>query len=217
MTDNNQLSNSSAGKNLPTFSPTSLPQSSLTSQQKISEAIQGFGEDYRDFIFCKYQTPTGIDKAVASKAPTFHDVSDFFGESATKFWLRFHIAETFAFLGIYDTASKYQVQQTADLILSHEIFGQLTLSEFLCFLSRFKRGDYGKIYNSSRPNPQEFLMCLTPFWNDLSKARGKAAEQERLERQSHDLHDTPPPTPEEQQRIDEIRARISERFNIKKQ
>lgn len=188
-----------------------MPVSLLTSQEKISAAIERFGEEYKTMVFCKYHKPTGIDKAAAAKAPTFHDVTNFWSEDATKFWLRFHIAETFAFLGIYDTASKYQVQQTADLILSHEVFGQLTLSEFLCFLSRFKRGDYGKIYQSQRPNPQEFLMCLQPFWNELCKARGKAAEQERLEKLSQERN-TPPPSPEEQQRIDEIREKLSKRF-----
>lgn len=164
----------------------SLPQSSLTSEDKIALAIQGFGDEYREMVFCKYQRPMGIEKAVAEKAPSFHDVSNFWGEESMRFWLRFHIAETFAFLGIYDTASKYQVQQTADLILSHEIFGQLTLSEFLCFLQRFKLGNYGKIYQSQRPNPQEFLMCLTPFWNELCKIRGKRAEQDEIERLSRE-------------------------------
>jgi len=151
-------------------------------------AIQSFGNEYREMVFCKYQRPMGIEKAVAEKAPTFHDVKAFFGEESMRFWLRFHIAETFAFLGIYDTASKYQVQQTADLILSHEIFGQLTLDEFLCFLQRFKMGLYGKIYQSNRPNPQEFLMCLTPFWNELCKFRGKQEEKERIEQLSKDRH-----------------------------
>ena len=163
-----------------------MPQSSLTSEDKIALAIQGFGDEYREMVFCKYQRPMGIEKAVAEKAPSFHDVSNFWGEESMRFWLRFHIAETFAFLGIYDTASKYQVQQTADLILSHEIFGQLTLSEFLCFLQRFKLGNYGKIYQSQRPNPQEFLMCLTPFWNELCKIRGKRAEQDEIERLSRE-------------------------------
>ena len=131
----------------------------------------------------------GITKAVESKAPTFYDVSAFFTENATRFWLRFHIAETFAFLGIYDTASKYQVQHTADLIMQHEIYGQLTLSEFLCFLQRFKMGTYGKIYQSNRPNPQEFLMCLQPFWNELCHERGKVAEKAQQERLSRELHD----------------------------
>ena len=179
-----------------------MPQSSLTSQDKIAQAIQGFGEEFRDLVLCKYQKGMGIEKAVASKAPTFHDISDYFGENATRFWLRFHIAETFAFLGIYDTASKFQIQQTADLILSHEIFGQLTLNEFLCFLQRFKRGDYGKIYQSARPNPQEFLMCLNPFWNELSYQRGKQEGKEREERLSREIHDPGVMTREE---YDEIR------------
>lgn len=165
-----------------------MPVSSLSSPDKIARAIQSFGNGYSEMVFCKYQKPMGITRAVESKAPTFHDVTNRFGEDSTKFWLRFHIAETFAFLGIYDTASKYQVQHTADLIMQHEIFGQLTLSEFLCFLQRFKMGSYGKIYQSNRPNPQEFLMCLQPFWNELCQERGKAEEKARQERISRDLH-----------------------------
>ena len=161
---------------------TNLPQSSLISAEKIAAAITRFGEDYRQMIFERFKKGTGIERAVSEVAPTFYDVTNFFGEDATLFWLRFHIAETFAFLGIYDTVSKFQVQQTADLIISHEIYGQLTLSEFLCFLTRFKRGDYGKIYQSQRPNPQEFLACLQPFWQELSYYRGKKAEREEQER-----------------------------------
>jgi hypothetical protein len=155
-------------------------------------------------VFCKYQKPMGITKAVEARAPTFHDVSAFWGENSTRFWLRFHIAETFAFLGIYDTASKYQVQHTADLIMQHEIYGQLTLSEFLCFLQRFKMGTYGKIYQSNRPNPQEFLMCLQPFWNELCQERGKMSEQERLSKMSDALHDPDNMTREEYLEIRQI-------------
>lgn len=123
-----------------------------------------------------------LERAVAETAPTFHDVTNFFGEDATTFWLRYHIAETFDFLGIYDTSSKRQVQQTAYLIISHEIYGQLTLNEFLCFLHRFKQGRYGKIYQSSRPNPQELLVCLQPFWDELCSERAKREEKERLDK-----------------------------------
>lgn len=175
--------------NLPqTNSNQNLPQFSLASSNQIAKAIQGFGEDYSRLVLCKYHKPCGIKSAVEQKAPTFHDVSAFWGEDAMRFWLRLHIAETFAFLGIYDTASKYQVQQTADLIMQHEIYGQLTLSEFLCFLQRFKTGAYGKIYNSNRPNPQEFLMCLAPFWNELCHERGKAEERERQKQISEAVH-----------------------------
>lgn len=139
-------------------------------------------------IFERFQKGMGIERAVNEVAPTFHDVTKSFGEDATIFWLRFHIAETFAFLGIYDTASKFQVQHTADLIIQHEIYGQLTLSEFLCFLQRFKMGEYGKIYQSQRPNPQEFLMCLQPFWQELCYHRGRKAERERQARIDRELH-----------------------------
>ena len=205
MIDNNQLSNSSAGIN--------LPASSLTSQDKIVKAINGFGPEYGELVFCKYQKPMGIEKAVSANAPTFHNVTEFFGEEATRFWLRFHIAETFAFLGIYDTASKYQVQQTAELILSHEIFGQLTLSEFLCFLQRFKLGRYGKIYQSQRPNPQEFLMCLTPFWNELCQERGREEERKRQAQLHEERRNYQPPTPEEQAHIREIQEKLANKFN----
>jgi hypothetical protein len=153
----------------------------LVNQTQLTAAVSRFGIDYVEQVFTRYKKPpSSIQKAVGGGSPTFHDVTNFFSREATLMWLRFHIAETFAFLGIYDTASKIQIVQTAELILDHEVFGQLNLDEFLQFLSRFKRGDYGKIYQSARPNPQEFLMCLQPFWNELVKHRIKAAEQERL-------------------------------------
>ena len=148
------------------------------------QVLASFGEDYQVQVFNRFNKAVGIEKAVAAKAPTFHDVSTFYGESATLFWLRYHIADTFLFVGIYDTSSKYQIQQTAELILQHEIYGQLTLAEFLNFLQRFKQGRYDKIYQSNHPNPQEFLRCLQPFWNELCYARGKQEEKERLDKLS---------------------------------
>lgn len=193
-----------------------MPQSSLTSRDKIELAICGFGDDYRNMIFCKYQKPTGIEKAVDAKAPTFHDVTNFWGEKATIFWLRFHIAETFYFLGIFDTASKYQIQQTAEMILSHEIYGQLTLSEFLCFLQRFKQGRYGKIFQSNKPNPQEFLMCLQPFWNELCKERGEKEERDQLKKLSEDKKNYRTLSPDETEKIKSIQEKLEKRFNPKK-
>jgi hypothetical protein len=160
----------------------------LLSNDKLSQALQAQDPDFVQQVFIPHSKGMGIEKAVSSKSPTFHDVSNFYEESSTLFWLRFHIAETFAFLGIYDRASVYQIRETAELILSHEIYGQLTLDEFLCFLQRFKQGRYGKIYQSARPNPQEFLQCLEPFWNELSHERGKQAERERQEQISREIH-----------------------------
>ena len=164
----------------------SLQKFSQTDKDKILSVLSSFGEDYVNIVFNRYNKAVGIEKAVADKAPTFHDISATYGEDATLFWLRFHIADTFLFVGIYDTSSKYQIQQTAELILQHEIYGQLTLSEFLNFLQRFKQGRYDKIYNSNRPNPQEFLRCLQPFWNELCYARGKQEERERIEKLSQE-------------------------------
>lgn len=184
---------------------------------KIERVMVSFGDGYKPNVFDKYQKGMGIEKSVVAKAPTFHDIATDYSEEAVVFWLRYHIADTFAFLGIFDQSSKQQIRQTAELILQHEIFGQLTLQEFLCFLTRFKRGDYGKIYNSNRPNPQEFLRCLQPFWSELSYWRGKHEEKERQERISRELHETPPPTPEDKQHIDEIKKRLSEKFGIKQE
>lgn len=184
----------------------------LTTQEKLSKALAQYGEEYTRLVFNRYkQPPASIAKAAESPAPTFRDVTAYFSRDATLMWLRFHVAETFAFLGIYDTASKGQIMQTAELILDHEIFGQLNLDEFLMFLSRFKRGDYGKIYQSARPNPQEFLMCLTPFWNELIDHRIRVQKQEEQRRLEESRH-LPPPTPEEQERINKICERLSKRF-----
>ena len=212
MNHQNLPSKSSDSTSLLPSSPTSLPQSILIPSTKLAQALESFGPDYRDLVFNRYkEAPRSLIEAASKRAPNFHNVTAFFGEDATKFWLRFHIAETFAFLGIYDTASKLQVQQTADLILTHEIYGQLTLREFLAFLQRFKRGDYGRIYQSSRPNPQEFLACLKPFWQDLSAERARAEQAKRL---AQEHRDSRPLTPEEQTRLAEIKQRLSEKFHI---
>lgn len=183
----NLPSNNNAFQNLPTSSQANLPQSVLTTQEKLAKALAQYGDDYSRLVFNRYkQPPASIDKAAQSTAPTFRDVTTFFSRDATLMWLRFHIAETFAFIGIYDTASKGQIIQTAEIILDHEIFGQLNLDEFLLFLSRFKFGDYGKIYQSARPNPQEFLMCLKPFWNELAEFRHKRYLKEEEQRLQYD-------------------------------
>lgn len=178
------------------------------SNAAILKALDSFGDEYKTLVFQRYEKATGIEKAVSAKAPTFHDVSNMFGDASMLFWLRYHIAKTFLFLGIYDQASKFQIQETAELIMQHEIYGQLTLSEFLCFLQRFKQGRYDKIYNSNHPNPQEFLKCLLPFWNEISYQRGKEAERRRLD----DMSRHQQPTPEEMAHIDEIKKRLSDRF-----
>jgi len=153
---------------------------------------------------------------VAAKASSFHDCTNFFGERATLFWLRFHIAETFVFLGIYEKASAYQVRETAEMILRHEIFGQLTFAEFLCFLQKFKIGEYGKIYNSNRPNPQEFLACLWSFWNDLARARGAQEEKDLQEKISRDRN-TPGVSWDEYCRLRGIEGRESPLSRFSKQ
>ena len=174
--------------NLPQISAANSVKSLLLSLDKLSQALQSQDPDFVTQVFMKHSKGMGIEKAVSSKSPSFHDITNFFDERSTLFWLRFHIAETFAFLGIYDSASVYQIRETAELILQHEIYGQLTLDEFLCFLQRFKQGRYGRIFNSNHPNPQEFLQCLEPFWNELSHERGKQAERERQEQIARDRH-----------------------------
>lgn len=176
MEENNSLQTRQDSRNLQRYSQ--------NDQGKILSVLSSFGDDYQVQVFNRYNKAVGIEKAVAAKAPSFHDVSKRFGKEAISFWLRYHIADTFLFVGIYDTATKYQIQQTAELILQHEVFGQLTLAEFLNFLQRFKQGRYDKIYQSNRPNPQEFLRCLQPYWNELCYARGKQEEKERLDKLS---------------------------------
>lgn len=196
-----------------TTTSTNLPQSLLLDQQALQRSLGSLDPDFVQQVFVPYSKSKSISTAVSSGSPSFHDVTNFFSEKATLFWLRFHIAETFAFVGIYDKASVYQIRATAELIMQHEIFGQLTLDEFLCFLSRFKLGRYGKIYQSSRPNPQEFLMCLTPFWNELCKERGREEERRRQEQLHEERRSYQPPTPEEQAHIREIQLRLANKFN----
>lgn len=190
-----------------------LPSSLQSKQESIVSKINGFGTEFSNII-TKYQKSFGIEKAVAEKAPTFHDFAKTCGEDAVKFWLRLQIFMAFDFVGISMTASEYQIRETADLILSDEIYSQLTLAEFMCFITKFKRGYFGKIYQSQRPNPQEFLMCLTPFWNELCYERGREEERRLQQKREEESKNYRPPTPEEQARIREIQERLSAKFSV---
>lgn len=157
--------------------------SSLVSAERISSAIQRFGDDYVNLVFNKYQQPPiSIELAAASHAPSLNQISAFFTRDASLLWLRFHIAEVFAFLGLFDTISKAQIKQTAELILNHELYGTLNCDELLLFFKKFKTGEFGKIYQSARPNPQEMLVCLKPFWQDLIEHRMRVAREEEEEK-----------------------------------
>lgn len=142
-----------------------------------------FPTEYGTEVFGKYQEALPLERAVEAGAPSFGVVTKRYGKDATKFWLRYQIANTFAMIGVYDQFSVEQIRAVADDILNDEIYGQFTFAEFLSFLHRFRLGKYGKIYSTNRPNMQEFLMALQPFWRDLQAERGRAIlEREQIER-----------------------------------
>lgn len=162
----------------------------LVSADRIIQAVESLGSDYACHVFTRYQSaPPTLSSAVAGRSPTFHDVTGRYSRQATLLWLRYHIAETFAFIGIFDTVTKHQILQTAELIVDHEVYGQLNLEEFLVFLRKFKQGEYGKVYQSARPNPQEFILCLRPFWSELQEQRRRAADREMAERRRRQAED----------------------------
>lgn len=168
--------------------PSHLQQSSVA----IVSTLQKLGPAYIENIGKKYVVACGIDKSVAIGAPTFHDVTREYGKKATLFWLRLQLYKTFEFVGIADTVSVLQIKEVSNIIISHEVYGQLTLSEFLCFLQRFKEGRYEKLYSTNHPNMQEFMKCLPMFWAELINARGKfenykRRQQEELDRGRRDV------------------------------
>ena len=153
--------------------------------EKVGAALMKYPESYRTEVFGMFQKALPIEKSVEVPAPTLCAVARKYGEDAAKFWLRYQIASTFAVIGIYDQVDAVQVRAVAEDILNDGIYGQFTLPEFLSFLSRFRTGRYGKIYSTNRPNMQEFLMALQPFWKDLQAERGRARlaeEQKERER-----------------------------------
>lgn len=151
--------------------------------------MQSHGNRYYE-LFQHYRSntpPATTRKAAASAAPTLVTVSATYSREAALLLLRYHIAETFDFIGITDTVTKRQIVHTAELILDHELYGHLNLDELLLFLRRFKQGDYGKVYQSARPNPQEFLQCLRPFWEELVEHRIRIAREQEELRQRQQL------------------------------
>lgn len=163
-----------------------LQASSRIDVDRVTAALIKYPEAYRTEVFGRFHEVMPIEKAVEVVAPTFNAVTKSYGKDATKFWLRYQIANTFAVIGVYDQVDAAQVRAIADDILNDEIYGQFTLPEFLSFLARFRMGKYGKIYSTNKPNMQEFMMALQPFWKDLQIERGRARmkkEHEERERE----------------------------------
>lgn len=181
--NNNNLPSNSVGQ---PSSPTSLLDRAATA---IELTVQSHGNQYYE-LFQHYRShtpPATTRKAAASTSPAIVTIAARFSREAALLLLRYHIAETFDFIGITDTVTKRQIVQTAELILDHELYRHLNLDEFLLFLRRFKQGDYGKIYQSARPNPQEFIQCLRPFWDELVEHRIRIAREEEERRQRRQL------------------------------
>lgn len=169
--------------------------------ERILTFVRQLGENYLKDVVVKYVNGVGIDKSVEMNAPTFHDITKMYGRKGTLFWLRLQLYKTFEFVGILDTASESQIREVSNLIITHEIYGQLTLAEFLNFLKRFKEGRYEKIYSTNHPNMQEFMMCLPAFWIDLMNVRKKKADAERRAEEERYKRSTDRMTKEEWEEI----------------
>lgn len=117
-----------------------LPKSFNITEQHLKEAVQRHGEDFM-YLFCKYSRyergmKGGMTISLLSHACT---------SEAVLFWLRFHIAETLAFVGIYDNTSPHHIKECARLMLVLPNIGNMKLTDLLHFFALVKAGEYGML------------------------------------------------------------------------
>lgn len=100
-------------------------------------------------------------------------------------WVMGRLVVLFTYLGAYDTeggVTDFQIQMLANRICAKYFY--LTPGELDYFFVCFENGKYRKLYNNGRSvNPQDIMMSLIDYENDLLEERGRI-EDERKKQQS---------------------------------
>lgn len=118
-----------------------------------------------------YVSPTSFTEAVCRGNPPISVVRKQKPKELTT-WVKARLIEVFSYLGAYNNVSKYQVTTLARRICDK--FFYFTPAELDYFFVCFSNGEYRKLYNGGSVNPQDIMMSLIDYSEDLLAARGEA-------------------------------------------
>ncbi len=117
-----------------------LPKFLNISEDKLRKCLQRYEEKFM-YLFCKYSRYERGMKGGMTISLLSHTCS----KDAVTFWLRFHIAETLAFVGIFDSTSQHHIKECARLMLVLPEFCNMKLTDLLHFFALVKAGEYGML------------------------------------------------------------------------
>lgn len=115
--------------------------------------------------------------AVRRKGKSLAEIDKYFGCGASEVWLKIMIIEQLSFLGAFDAAKVGQIRMLAAKI--RQEYYHMTPSELTYFFYKFSLGDYGKLYTGRTINPQDILIGLKEFNNNIQNARIQFEEEQK--------------------------------------
>lgn len=98
-------------------------------------------------------------------------------------WTTGRLVDLFAYLGVYDIVTDYQIQMLAQRICTR--FYYWTTSELDYAFVVFENGEYGKLFQNKQNsdtrtiNPQEIMTALLKYEKDLLVERGRVEDEQR--------------------------------------
>lgn len=86
-----------------------------------------------------------FEQAIKSDLPTLFTMTEQFGDKITKAFLWKELSNLVLFVNVGKSMDMEQIKMTADFIIQD--FSNLNLSDFKLFFAKFRKGDFGQLYD----------------------------------------------------------------------
>lgn len=158
----------------------------------LQQAITRYGDNYMAFLR-KFPAPAkrkdyirSVYDAVSREGMSLNSIDAYFGEGASVTWLKLMLTDLLKYLGAFDITTVGQIKGTAWRM--RLLCANMTPSELTYFFMSFSVGDYGKLYAGRSVNPQDILIGLKGFKDNVFEQREiyEDAKQQRKREEEYE-------------------------------
>lgn len=158
----------------------------------LQQAITRYGDNYMAFLR-KFPAPAkrkdyirSVYDAVSREGMSLNSIDAYFGEGASVTWLKLMLTDLLKYLGAFDITTVGQIKGTAGRM--RLLCANMTPSELTYFFMSFSVGDYGKLYAGRSVNPQDILIGLKGFKDNVFEQREiyEDAKQQRKREEEYE-------------------------------
>lgn len=163
-------------------------------QTEYSDITGRLGKEYSHFLQ-KYPTLqkrkdfiASLYDAVSREGNSIAGVDSVYGYGASEWWIKVMLIELFTFVGAMDSVTTFQVKALASRI--RKTYHYITPDELTYFFYAFSLGDYGRMYSGRTVNPQDVLIALKEFSEQLFESRLEYEKKKAEEKQEKEREDS---------------------------